>query len=158
MSSPNTPEPNPEHNDLPAVWDLVVEDIKERDRIGTKKYGTRLQPFNGRNALHDAYQEALDLVVYLRQLIFEQECDHEYEVDPGITDVQGNRMVRCKKCSHVAIGIFRGNELCGAMTHIPTFEQDEEDEALYHIVREYFQIETWKGVKLSVEFPGEEDV
>lgn len=31
-----------------------------------------LQPHNGRNALIDAYQEALDLVVYLRQAL--EEC------------------------------------------------------------------------------------
>lgn len=66
-------EPPPVKNNLPAVWDLVLADIKERDEIGKEKYGTRLQPFNGRNPLKDAYQEALDLVVYLRQAIYEQE-------------------------------------------------------------------------------------
>lgn len=29
--------------------------------------------FNGRDALLDAYQEALDLVVYLRQVIYERD-------------------------------------------------------------------------------------
>lgn len=67
------PEPPPKQNDLPAVWDLVRDDIADRDRSGFDKYGTRLQPNNGRNALRDAYQEALDLVVYLRQAIYEQE-------------------------------------------------------------------------------------
>lgn len=71
----NKKEPMPYKNNTPAIWDLVKEDIKERDRIGTKKYGTRLQAFNGRNALKDAYQEALDLVVYLRQAIYEREND-----------------------------------------------------------------------------------
>lgn len=66
-------EPTPVKNNLPAVWDLVLVDIKERDEIGKEKYDTRLQPFNGRNPLKDAYQEALDLVVYLRQAIYEQE-------------------------------------------------------------------------------------
>lgn len=68
-----TPQPMPLKNERPAIWDLVMEDIKERDRIGTEKYGTRLQPFNGRDALVDAYQEALDLVVYLRQEIYERD-------------------------------------------------------------------------------------
>lgn len=31
-----------------------------------------LQPFNGRDALVDAYQEAVDLAVYLRQRIEEE--------------------------------------------------------------------------------------
>lgn len=63
----------PQKNAEKAVWDIVIKDIKQRDRTGAKKYGVRLQPFNGRNALIDAYQEALDLVVYLRQAILEKE-------------------------------------------------------------------------------------
>ena len=45
--------------------------MKGRDNVGRAKYGTPLQAFNGRNAIVDAYQEALDLVVYLRQVIEE---------------------------------------------------------------------------------------
>lgn len=69
----NDPEPAPIKNQFPAVWDLVYADIIERDKKGEEKYGTRLQAFNGRKTLVDAYQEALDLVVYLRQAIFEQD-------------------------------------------------------------------------------------
>ena len=72
-NSPNTQEPQPIRNNQPAVWDLVLADIKERDQIGANKYGIRLQPFNGRDVLKDAYQEALDLVVYLRQAIYERD-------------------------------------------------------------------------------------
>jgi len=75
-------------NDKPAVWDLVladlgrinlpypqqqyikqllIVDIKRRDQAGEKKYGVRLQPCNGRNALVDAYEESLDAIVYMRQ-------------------------------------------------------------------------------------------
>ena len=66
-------QPNPTKNDLPAVWDLVKKDIEERDTVGVQRYGIRLQPFNGRKSLIDAYQEALDLVAYLRQAIYEIE-------------------------------------------------------------------------------------
>lgn len=66
-------EPAPIKNDNPAIWDLVMKDIRERDEYGQRKYNTRLQPFNGRDALIDAYQEALDLIVYLRQLIYERD-------------------------------------------------------------------------------------
>lgn len=62
-------QPPPIPNSRPAVWDLVIADMKERDSVGRSRYGTPLQPFNGRDALVDAYQEALDLVVYLRQEI-----------------------------------------------------------------------------------------
>jgi hypothetical protein len=69
----NLPQPPPQQSDEPIVWDLVIQDMRERDKSGVQKYHTHLQPFNGRDALIDAYQEALDLVVYLRQLIYEKE-------------------------------------------------------------------------------------
>jgi hypothetical protein len=55
------------------VWDAVIEDMKARDKIGEARYGTRLQPFNGRDAITYAYQEALDLVVYLKQAKMEMD-------------------------------------------------------------------------------------
>lgn len=73
FESLNKPEPMSIPNDNPAIWDLVEHDIRERDKLGTFKYKTRLQGFNGRDALRDAYQEALDLSVYLRQAIFERD-------------------------------------------------------------------------------------
>lgn len=68
VSDQNQPVPN----DTKAIWDLVKKDIEDRNETGIKKYGTALQAFNGRNSLIDAYQEALDLVVYLRQAIEEK--------------------------------------------------------------------------------------
>ena len=68
----NEYEPNPVPNESTPIWDLVKEDINERKEDGIKKYGTPLQAGNGRDALIDAYQEALDLVVYLRQAIEER--------------------------------------------------------------------------------------
>lgn len=73
MSNLNQPEPPPARNEHPAVWDLVIADMRERDATGLAKYGMRLQPHNGRKSLRDAYQEALDLAVYLRQEIYERE-------------------------------------------------------------------------------------
>lgn len=67
-------QPPPKPNDGQAVWDLVIADMVERDGVGRKRYGTPLQPFNGRDALVDAYQEALDLVVYLRQGLEERKA------------------------------------------------------------------------------------
>jgi hypothetical protein len=45
---------------------MVIEDMKARDNLGRERYGTPLQIDNGRDFLIDAYQESLDLVVYLR--------------------------------------------------------------------------------------------
>lgn len=54
------------------VLDLVVHDIMARAEMGHAKYGTYLMTQNGRDALMDAYQEAIDLVMYLRQAIEER--------------------------------------------------------------------------------------
>ena len=66
-------QPDPKPNDKPAIWDLVIEEMYARNELGKLRYGTPLQPHNGRDALLDAYQEALDLVVYLRQAIYERD-------------------------------------------------------------------------------------
>lgn len=66
-------QPAPLPNDQPAVWPLVMVDMASRDQLGRKRYGTPLQPHNGRDALRDAYEEALDLAVYLRTAIYERD-------------------------------------------------------------------------------------
>jgi len=71
MTNPNKPEPAPKPNKGEPIWKLVIKDMEERDRVGREKYGTPLQAFNGRKPLVDAYQEVLDLAVYLRQAIEE---------------------------------------------------------------------------------------
>jgi len=68
-----TEQPAPTANEKPAVWDLVKQDMTARDQEGRRKYGVPLQPHNGRDNLVDAYQEALDLVVYLRAAIYERD-------------------------------------------------------------------------------------
>ena len=75
VPSPATAEqPAPDETSIhPAVWDLVRQEMLERDREGQRRYGTRLRGFNGRDALVDAFQEALDLCVYLRQAIYERD-------------------------------------------------------------------------------------
>jgi hypothetical protein len=52
---------------------LVLVDIQARVKMGEEKYGTKLQANNGRDVLMDAYQEAIDLVMYLRQAIAERD-------------------------------------------------------------------------------------
>lgn len=60
-------QPLPIPNDEPDVQSQVIADIEARRQVGIERYGTALQPFNGRDSLRDAYEEALDLVMYLRQ-------------------------------------------------------------------------------------------
>ena len=41
--------------------------------MGKQKYGHYLETDNGRNALQDAYEEALDMCMYLKQKLLEEE-------------------------------------------------------------------------------------
>jgi hypothetical protein len=66
-------QPAPVPNERPAIADLVLADVAERKRLGVERYGVALQAGNGRDALVDGYQEALDLVMYLRQAIEERD-------------------------------------------------------------------------------------
>lgn len=77
QASPNRPEPPPRPNAGVAVWDLVLADMRERDAIGARKYGTRLCAGDGRDSLIDAYQESLDQVVYLRKEIEERRMNRD---------------------------------------------------------------------------------
>lgn len=58
------------------IADLVIEDIKKRKEFGVRKYGVPLRAHNGRSALQDAYEEALDLAHYLKQAIEEHGTLH----------------------------------------------------------------------------------
>lgn len=68
--SEHQPKPKPGQD---TVLNNVLFDLIERANTGRQKYGTLLQTNNGRDALMDAYQEALDLVMYLRQAILERD-------------------------------------------------------------------------------------
>jgi len=56
-----------------VVLPLVIQDFKDKAEFGKIKYGTYLRANNGRGALRDAYQEAIDLCMYLRQKIQEED-------------------------------------------------------------------------------------
>lgn len=68
---PTTDQPLP-HGTGPTIGPLVKADIDRRTDVGIKKYGEPLRANNGRDALVDAYEEAIDLVMYLRQAIEER--------------------------------------------------------------------------------------
>lgn len=65
-------QPMPTINDEPDVQAAVIADIEDRRKLGITRYGTALQPHNGRNALLDAYEEVLDLACYLKQRLIEE--------------------------------------------------------------------------------------
>lgn len=66
-------EPPPRPGGGPSIHDLVIEELTDRKKFGLRKYGTPLQAWNGRRASRDALDEVLDLAVYLRQMIQEED-------------------------------------------------------------------------------------
>lgn len=66
------PLPNGDPNS-PNMQDLVIADIEQRLKVGISRYGQGLKCKNGRNMLRDAYEEAIDLAIYLRGCLYEQD-------------------------------------------------------------------------------------
>ncbi len=61
---PEEPQPAPTPNDQPHITDLAIELLRERDALGRERYGTSLQPFNGRDFGRDADEEMADWFQY----------------------------------------------------------------------------------------------
>jgi hypothetical protein len=66
-------QPRPIPNGSASIQSRVRNDLLAREQLGVERYGTALQPHNGRDGLRDAYEEALDLTCYLRQVIAERD-------------------------------------------------------------------------------------
>ena len=75
------PDPTP-RPDEKSIHELVVLDLAARLRKGIDTYGTQLTAHNGRDALQDAYEECLDMAVYLRQAIEERDNPHPNRSTP----------------------------------------------------------------------------
>lgn len=65
-------QPLPVVNEHPDIQSAVIADIEARRELGIRRYGTALQPHNGRSMLLDAYEEALDLAIYLKGELVER--------------------------------------------------------------------------------------
>lgn len=66
-------QPVPKPNGTQPIHEQVIEDIKRRAEVGKQNYGTYLQVNNGRDPLLDAYEEAQDKALYLKQAILERD-------------------------------------------------------------------------------------
>lgn len=66
-------QPLPTVNDELDIQSMVIEDIAARRKVGVQRYGTALQAHNGRDSLRDLYEELLDGVMYVRQVMEERE-------------------------------------------------------------------------------------
>lgn len=75
-----THEPSPARGQE-SVTDAVIDDLHFRRKVGILKYGTELETGNGRRALVDAYQEILDLALYIKQRLMEDDNEGRGKVD-----------------------------------------------------------------------------
>lgn len=99
-ASPALPQPPPQPGDG-RILDLVIDDLTTRADAGKLKYGVYLQAHNGRDALVDAYQEALDLAMYLRQKLEEQRTTQEPQ--PGAPTMGPNILLHSHTKANPAI-------------------------------------------------------
>jgi hypothetical protein len=68
-------QPLPIVNDARDIQSQVIADIEARRQVGIQRYGTALQPHNGRDMLLDAYEEAMDLTIYLKGCLVERNSE-----------------------------------------------------------------------------------
>jgi len=87
-----TPQPSPQNQGGPPLWPMIIRELGEseldrllaadmlaRHEFGVAKYGVPLVASNGRDHLADAYQEALDGMVYLRAAAINRfNCTYTY--------------------------------------------------------------------------------
>lgn len=81
-----TEQPAPVPNRWPGAHDELIESLRDlkgpeaermrqelaaRRDLGRERYGTLLQPFNGRDALRDLLEEVLDAMAYAHQVRLE---------------------------------------------------------------------------------------
>lgn len=66
VSDPKRDQPLPRSKKI-SVQEVMIRAIEERREYGKKKCGRALEADNGRDALKDAWEEALDLFTYLTQ-------------------------------------------------------------------------------------------
>lgn len=66
-------QPMPTPNGAESIQAMVRHDLNVRERVGIQRYGTSLQPDNGRDALRDLYEELLDAACYAKQLMVERD-------------------------------------------------------------------------------------
>lgn len=59
--------------------EATIRALEERKEYGIRKYGRPLEAGNGRDALLDAWEEALDLYCYLTQMELERDSEEATE-------------------------------------------------------------------------------
>jgi hypothetical protein len=72
---------------------MLADDFKKRKEYGLRKYGVVLHPDNGRDHVKDAFDEVVDLLVYLRTLMV---ADDEEMFDVFVEDYRAAVQIALK--------------------------------------------------------------
>jgi hypothetical protein len=67
-------------NNKIIVWPRVISDMVNRNEEGYKKYNKYLTTNSGDNILQHAYEEALDLAVYIKTKLLELEEEQQNQL------------------------------------------------------------------------------
>lgn len=94
----------------------VMNEFEQRKLHGIEKYGTFLQAFNGRSAVRDALDEALDLTVYMRQMVSEGKNTHGANLD----SMYRNAIEFCIALNHILIKSETANDDGGKLESVPS--------------------------------------
>ena len=71
-----------------SALDQLIIDAKARDEFGRKKYGTPLQPGNGRDHLRDWWEECMDGIAYAYCALHEAAGSRQYaEYEADLTEL-----------------------------------------------------------------------
>lgn len=62
------PSTNDEVDCQTRLMNRISQEVPARRQVGIQRYGTALQPFNGRDALRDLWEELLDASTYFMQV------------------------------------------------------------------------------------------
>ena len=99
------PDPDADHGE--DIQSMVIADIEARRQVGIKRYGQALHVNNGRDGLLDAYEEAVDLCVYLKQVLVEREIE---AARTTIIEDELSADIPCPNCA-----VESGNTVFGAV-------------------------------------------
>jgi hypothetical protein len=139
-------QPAPRDGTGPDAWLLVLEDMRARRAAGIERYGKPLRHDNGRDHLTDAYQEALDLAVYLRNEIEARKererfgAIHSAVVKLGytvITDSEENSSVVTIHKDRVMYGQGVASDPTTAIANAVVMSQHYGDCKLREVVKEF---------------------
>lgn len=86
-------QPLPVPNDYPDIQTQVIADLVKRREVGIERYGTPLQPWNGRDPVRDLYEELLDGACYAKQILVERLhlLNRIAELEAEILDLKGRQ-------------------------------------------------------------------